>query len=307
MQNRIVSRAPKVTLMGVVATVVFWCPPAASAQTPTETAPILQELLGRASRWTASFLDSFASVMVEERYEQVERTYRDTADKRSTRAEMLLLRLPQAQGWVHFRDVFDVNGRPVTDRRDRLQRLFLDSPDTALRDARRLTDESSRYNLDTVFRTINVPTFGLLTLDGQHADRFEFTGAGDERIDGRMVARVRFVERRGGSLVKTLKGEPVPLEGTLWLERDTGRVMRTLVKTRGTQEPGRQPPPFDGQVLMWVQTNFGLVPPSGAWAPVEMREWSRSSDLREVSGTATYSNLREFAVDTATSFRADGR
>lgn len=287
------------------ATAVVLCSLAALAQ-PSSPAGVPDEL-ARASRWTAAFVETFASVLVEERYEQVEQLLRDTTNKRSTRAEMILLRVEQLPGWIHFRDVFEVNGRLVSDRRDRLQRLFLQSPDTALREARRLTDESSRYNLDTVFRTINVPTFGLLPLDGSYSDRFEFRANGGERIDGRPATRVLFVERRGRSLVRTLKGDDVPIDGALWIEDATGRVLRTIVKTPGTQNPDRRPPPFDGRVLMWVETTYGPVPPSADWGPVQMRDWSRASDMREVSGIASYSNLRRFSVDTTTSFTVDGR
>ncbi len=266
----------------------------------------LIELLADASAWTTTFIETFSSALIEERYEQVERSHHLEVAKRTTRAEMLLLRL-DTPGWVHFRDVFEVNGRPVVDRRDRLQRLFLDSPDTALQAARRLTNESSRYNLNAVHRTINIPTFGLLPLDESYAARFEFGRAGDERVNGLLATRVRFAEKRGRSLVKTLKGEDVPIEGTIWIEARTGRVLQTLVKTHATADPGQSQPPFDGATLMWVQTIFGPLAPSNVWAPIEMREWTRSSDLVELSGTAYYSNLREFVVDTATSYKVQGR
>lgn len=296
---------PFVGLGHLSALAVVFCSVVVLAQPPTLAD--LPEGLVRASRWTVAFVETFASVLVEERYDQVERTPGETSNKRSTRAEMILLRRAQTPGWVHFRDVFEVNGRPVSDRRERLQRLFLDSPETALRDARRLTEESSRYNLETVVRTINVPTFGLLPLDAEYIGRFEFRANGDERIDGGLAARVDFVERKRRSLVRTLTGADVPITGSVWIESATGRVLRTVVKTRGTQDPDHRPPPFDGHTLMWVETTYGPVTPSGAWAPVQMREWSRSSGLREVFGTASYSNLRRFAVDTATSFTVNDR
>ena len=52
-------------------------------------------------------------------------------------------------GWLGFRDVIEVDGKPVTNRRDRLQALFQSgAPD--LTAARRIADEGARYNIGTV-------------------------------------------------------------------------------------------------------------------------------------------------------------
>ena len=49
--------------------------------------------------------------------------------------------------WGTFRDVFEVDGRTLPDRQDRLRRLFLEQPASALARANEIAHESARYNL----------------------------------------------------------------------------------------------------------------------------------------------------------------
>ena len=75
--------------------------------------------------------------------------------------------------WLGFRDVQEVNGKRVGDRGDRLQRLFLDFPRAAVRDGRRIADESARYNLGPVLRNFNTPTMALICLQSNHQSQVQ--------------------------------------------------------------------------------------------------------------------------------------
>lgn len=270
----------------------------------------IETVLERAAAWAGMFQHDLSGVVAEERYEQRERGTPDVV--RETGSDLVLLRLEGRSSWLHFRDVFEVNGRPVRDRDDRLRRLFLESPSTALKDAVRLTDESSRYNLGMVLRTINVPTFALIALEPSYRPQFAFEKQSEEHVGGTRTWRVRFVERGGRSIVRTTRGANVPIEGSLWIEPLSGRVVQTMVKTVGTQDPDRREPPSDGTTLMWVVTSYGVDDASGLWVPVSMREWARGPRSRcggweSSPGRQRTPGFRRFVVTTDEQFPAERR
>ena len=84
-----------------------------------------------------------------------------------------------------FRDVFEVNGRPVRDRDLRLQALFLDEVRLAVDQALEISQESARYNIGQVKRTVNLPTIALSFLHPLNQHRFAFEKIGELSIDNR--------------------------------------------------------------------------------------------------------------------------
>ena len=257
--------------------------------------PTLNSVIERAVLYVESFERDFAAVVAEEQLEQraSNRGFPDTV--RRTRSDLLLVRVPGREEWLPFRDVFEVNGRTVRDRDERLQKLFVDGAASALTDAARMTNESSRYNIGTVIRTINVPTFALMLLRPAYVKRFQFRKHSEEMIGDVTAWRVEFVERTTPTVVRTLRGDNVPLEGSLWIDSVSGPVLKTLVKSQGTPDPGvPMPPPGSGRTLMWVVVTYTPSETLGLWVPEKMSEWARAADTAVVSGTATYVNFRRF-------------
>jgi hypothetical protein len=204
--------------------------------------------------------------------------------------------------------VFEVNGRPVRDREERLRRLFLEKPATALADAARLNDESSRYNLGSVVRTINVPTFALMLLGPRYARRLAFEKLGEGQGGGVATLRIGFVERVSPTIVKTISGTDVRLEGSYWIDPTSGGIAQTLIKTRGTPDPDKPiPPPGTGETLMWVQVTYESNAQYGIRVPASMTEWARAPNASTVSGKATYSAFRRFEVVTGESIAPNRR
>ncbi len=118
----------------------------------------LAELLRSSASYVAQYEREFSAVVSEERYEQVAtrptedldgraRSVRETA-VRLLRSDVLLINAGAA-GWIGYRDVFEVDGQPVRDRDERLFKLFLEPAPDALVQAKRIADESARFNLGT--------------------------------------------------------------------------------------------------------------------------------------------------------------
>ena len=114
-------------------------------------------------------------MVMEEDYRQIYfRRARDNPVRRHLVSEFLLMRVQGVDEWVGFRDVFEVDGRQIRDRQDRLASLFLSDTTAALAQARDIAQESSRYNLGSATRTINVPTSTLFYLHPSNIRRSRF-------------------------------------------------------------------------------------------------------------------------------------
>src|SRR5688572_1388714 len=92
--------------------------------------PSTDELLARASKYVATFLDRFSNVVTEEQYAQDMvsnrtamaairgggRLAQPTTRHRDLKSDFLLVKPSETDGWLPFRDVFEVDGEPVRDR-----------------------------------------------------------------------------------------------------------------------------------------------------------------------------------------------
>jgi VWFA-related protein len=284
----------------------------------------LRGILRRASAYVDAFERTLSSLVAEERYVQIMKRWEGQspapaaapeldwkaggetprgADRSLRRRQLLsdvLLVQPPGRRWVAFRDVAEVDGKPVRDRAVRVEKLFLSDSTDARRQLQKIVDESARHNLGSS-RNINVPTFPLLILRPQNLARFEWTKGIRKRspADPAACTVVGFRETAVPTIVKTDSGRDVPMSGTLCVEPGTGRVWRATIEfhervehVRGAFEV-RFRPSEDGSVLV----------PARAW------EWhlsdgpGRSDRLAYVEGQATYSNLRRFTVSTQEQLR----
>ena len=157
---------------------------------------------------------------------------------------MLLLVQPGgADRYVEFRDVFEVDGRPVRDRQDRLTALFLDPTTSAEAQIQRINRESARYNIGNIERTINTPTLPLLFLSPQNQSRFRFTRTSRNapalaRSTGATSLTVAadawvidYEEVQRPTLIRTTQGLDLPARGRFWIDAATGRVIMSELIT----------------------------------------------------------------------------
>ncbi len=194
------------------------------------------------------------------------------------------MRIPGFEGWLPFRDVFEVDGQRVRDRQDRLVRLFVQtSPSKALENAQAIVRESARYNIGNWRRELNVPTLPLWFLESPNTRRFNFRKVGEDTLSGRRVVVVEYTEIARPTFIKTPLGEDVVSSGRFWAEPTTGRVHRTLLTAS----------------IASITVNYASRPEvPGLWLPVTMEErYERGATL--ITGKATYGNFRQFQVQTS--------
>lgn len=211
--------------------------------------PSLDEVLDRAARYVERFHEELAGIVAEETYlQQIVNSSsnsifsrRPEERERRLRSDLLLIRPADGDRYVEFRDVFEVDGRPVRDREERLTRLFLEASPSAVQQIRRIIDESARYNIGRVVRTINTPTLPLMFLEGGNQPRFQFSrtaseapsiGGATRRNADSPVFRVstemwviEYEEVARGTVVRTPEGVDLPARGRFWIDPAEGAVL----------------------------------------------------------------------------------
>ena len=271
-------------------------PQAPTSWPPADAEATLDVVLARAARYIDEYEQTFAGVVAEERYEQISRQggrfdqfgsiRHDTGKRRVFRSDLLLVRPEGARSWQQFRDVFEVDGRMVRDRNDRLAKLFLDPNATTGKQIERIMAESARYNVGTIVRNVNVPVMalGILKYENQFRFMYSHTESADaERKDGAWAVDYR--EIGTNTMIKTNNKEDLPIEGRLWLEPTTGRVMGTILRAQSKL------------IRASIQVDYEFEPSLDLLVPRRMvEEYRQYTDGSGISGVATYSNFRRFQV-----------
>jgi len=280
-----VTRRPPPLVIGIGAAV------ASVVSSPAPAADV-DEVVARASAFVEGVGDDLAAVVADEHYRQVWTAEGAAPMWRRLTSEFVLVRVADRPEWVGFRDVVAVDDRPVPERGDRLQTLFLDPGRGALARARVIADESARYNLGRIDRNFNVPTAAFFFLHPANRDRFRFGLDRIEPEDGKVRWVVAYHERSRPTLVRTPRGRDVPASGRLWIDPASGRVGRTQLWL--TTPADRED---DLTVDANIATTFAFEPAVEGWVPVEMRERFKTSQGDLLDATATYDNYRRFRVD----------
>ena len=257
--------------------------------------PALEAVLARVSDYTVNYRRELSAVVAEEVYEQ--RVTRGSSavtaaaprqpSSRRTVSDYLLVKVPGDEGWTPFRDVFEVDGVKVRDRDNRLQQLFLEAPwNRAAENANKIWQESARYNIGAVWRTINVPTLALMFAMPTYQPRFEFTKGGEPTEAGIHAWEIDYREILTPTIIQTPTGDNVAASGTFWVDPVSGRLLRTTLRVAGATITVTYRP--------WDDM-------AGLWLPVTMRE-TYAYPSAQIQATATYSNYRRFQVLTQETF-----
>jgi hypothetical protein len=263
--------------------------PAASKFEEPEGIP-LDTLLIRAQQYVADYQTQFATIIGEEHYRQdfseerridAQVGVRVIKASRSMRSELSLAWFPDVPGWFGFRDVIEVDGKPVKDRDRRMARLFLEKPTGKL--LKQALQEAARYNLGTIRRNFNVPMVTLQFLDKDLSRRFRFEDGGRGRAGDRPAQIVRFQETARPSIILADEADALAV-GRYWLEPDSGRILKTELVIGDSNG--------DIRISTWYRPDDRL----GIWVPAKMTE--RYDYIKRLYDSiqceASYTNFRRF-------------
>jgi hypothetical protein len=275
-----------------IATVVFF------ADARAQQAFTVEQLLDRASVFVENLIVKLSRVVAEEQYlqEYLDSSIQGTRgnfqgapqvrERRRLVGDLLLVKPSESEPWYLFRDVFEVDGRPVRDREDRLAKLFLETKDTAgaVKRAQQIAAESSRFNIKEI-GTVDNPLLALGLLQHAYRPRFRFTLRGRDLAAGESVWIVEYLETARPTLMRGSGDKDVVAHGKYWIDATNGHIARTelIFNALGTDSS--------------VTTTFAMDERLGTPVPVEMR-FKRGGSLNEVRGVATYDRFRQFQVGT---------
>jgi hypothetical protein len=250
--------------------------------------PSLETVVSRMHAYLRGYAKHLPAMIATERYEQ-----RAGSGVRRQRRLLVsdfgLIQVPGDAEWLGFREVRMVDGKPVLDSASRLAELFARPSPTAVQQARRIAEESARFNIGPIFRTINDPTIVLELLDPRHAARMRFSRAGTAD-DGRVWV-VRFVETGRPTIIRTRGFHDQPSQGRAWVDAVSGQIHRVEAMV----QPASGMRNFTGTIDVRFVHDARL----GFAVPASMSERYTNRNLAVVSsGEATYSDFRQFTVHT---------
>ena len=262
--------------------------------------PTLDAVLAKAAAYVTSYQNRLAGIVAEELYrQQVVVTQRrgspQNREYRQLRSDLLLVKGANEGSWLQFRDVFEVDRKPIRDRDERLYKLFVGASTDAAKQAEAIQMESARYNIGPIMRTINMPILALVFFDRANQPRFEFKKGKPgsvKRFAGmaqeRDVWMIEYDETLKGTVVRGANDRDIPSHGRVWLDSTTGRFLRTELISEDTDVRALI------EVFYRAETGLDLL------VPAEMRELYelRRSQAR-IDGRAEYSRFRQFTVTTS--------
>jgi hypothetical protein len=251
-----------------------------SVSAATQT-PRPRDVMARLDDYLLNYGERLSNAVAEETYrqwvEQGAREHRNTTS-RLLRSDFALTR-PRDGRWVGYRDTFEVDGTPVRDRDERLQRLLTEG---AVGQAARIAEENARFNLGQylVTRNINVPTFALEIMSPRLRDRVKVRRTGAGVVEGRTSWLVEFREQNRSTLVRTPEGRDQPSRVVAHVDMQTGEVLQTVL----TWER------IEGSMTV----SYGRAGGIPVLVPIRMAERYVARTGEIVSGDATYANFRQF-------------
>src|SRR4051794_7531710 len=252
--------------------------------------PDLDAVLDKAGDYVAAYERTFVGVVAEESYRQEIRGAGRTdqrgfavegrSERRDLKSDMLLVRAPAGDRWIQFRDVFEVDGKPVRDRGERLAKLFLQPSASVQQQIDDIAAASARYNIGGVNRTLNLPVLALTVLEPQNRAWFAFKGSKKANT----LFELEYREERGGTLIRTTGDQAMPAHGRFTIDLANGRVLSSELIAESAA------------VRAQIDVTYSLEPGLGMLVPREMREKYVLKDGSTIEGKATYARFRRYQV-----------
>ena len=245
---------------------------ATMAPPPLKTGAIrdlaLEDVLQRVGRYVANYGEQASLLVGVERYEQ--RYQNAPAGERADRkmlAEFALFKTNDTTGWVGFRDVIEVDGKPIPDRRDRLQSLLRS------KHARRLRSAAHRRRGCALQHWPDAAEFqradrGALLLRARPSAAVRFHKKGHDDRQRRAGHGDRFSRNRQPDLIRTIDGRDMVSDGTIWVVPADGTVLRTRLTVREFVGPASR---------AVVDVTFARDARLKLWLPAKMTERHEAS------------------------------
>lgn len=197
-------------------------------------------------------------------------------------SEVAFIALPDNAGWLGFRHVKAVDGRPIDEQSSLGSTLQAKGYDAA----RALLNASAQHNLGLP-RTTNLPNLPLEFLHQRNRKRLLGRLDGRETVVGVNAVRIVFLERTTPTLIRNPDtNADMPSVVRAWINDKSGQLLRAEVKTFASFEAKNA----ENSLSVDFAQNQAL----GLLVPIRMREAFPVQPPRRGTGVADYSNFRRF-------------
>ena len=258
-------------------------------------------VLERSAAYVAEFYRRLSGIAAEEHYVQdwyAERGgVRTSLGHRELRSDLVLMKPGSEASWTEFRDVFEVDGRAIRSRDDRLEHLLREPAAAASAEESTIIAESARFNIGDVDRNVNTPLFTLKFLEAANQRRFKFrrsAAAVPEPCAASVTAPsdrvfrvstevwvIAYDEVGPRTIIRSGERKDQPAHGRFWIEPATGRVLVSELIVH------------DRRVRATIDVSFQSEPLLEMLVPVAMRErYEIAPSHSVVEGRATYGRFR---------------
>ena len=264
------------------------------------------DVRGAAARWLATYDQALAAVVATERCAQRVRRKEpaNLTEATSTRelvSEFAWVAVLGGRDVVGVRAVRLVDGRAVG-KDGRLDALLRAPAPEQEAQVAILLDESVKFLQVPSAVNFNFPTFALAYLRPENAERAKWSLRNGPTP---ATAELRFRET-GRTLVRTPEGRPIKAEGSLVVERTTGRIVETDVQLSDARIYSGPPPSLE-TVLYQAHVRFADEPRLGLSVPAVMEDryaWRLSATENQnlglhlvIEGRSTYTEYRRFGTE----------
>jgi hypothetical protein len=195
---------------------------------------------------------------------------------------------------IGVREVHCFDGNAVKHESGDLQNALEASVDASRNNIENILRENAKYNIGLIQRNTNLPTFALQILLPENIARFEFHKTGESSIAGIRTWSLAFRETRGPTLIHDGDNNEEFAEGTLWIEPQSGRVLKSDVRDSGHQSGNS----FSAQTIVSYRND----PRLDLLVPAQMIEHYDLNGLPVLDCQADYSNFHRFDVDVKFNF-----
>ena len=268
----------------------------------------LEQVLALTGAYVTNLHQQLSGIVAEETYVQRSVSRRVIMGRpflldRTLKSDLLLVRLPGADDYVEFRDVFEVDGKPVRDREERLTKLFLQPPASRAAQLDEIAQESSRYNIGGILRSINTPLLALAFLAPGMQPRVQFHRVQHEqpKLTADLAVPVptrdafavppeawtiAFKEQQRPTFIRRKAGGDFAASGRFWIDVSTGTVLVSELVM------------YNNSISATIVVSYQSEPLLGFRVPMAMYERYRL-ESESIDGLASYGRFRQFQVTTS--------
>ena len=278
---------------------------ARAVTTDVQAAIDLDEVLSRARTYVRDYEAQLGNLIGEEVYVQNETPIMaehlgtmfpaGKASQRLTESDFIILRV--GSDWVGVRNVRCADGRMVPHQTPAIEKILDDSPAATLQKIDNLQRENAIYNIGVIERNTNLPTTALEILRPDHFRRFEFNKTEETNFGGIRVWGIGYRETRGPAMIRDRSGHDLFTSGTLWIDPETGSVLKTEMNVAHTRWS-----------LAQMIVSYKMDSLIGILLPVSMEEhyvaqgMKPTDGIRKIDCRADYFNFHRFQVETRLNF-----